>query len=392
MGSILLPLCINDPFTENASINYHEIIRRSFAAQCFLDIVVDAHNLPVQANADELRMKRKRGLGFLGLADALIMLGIDYNSVEAIKTASDIQTSITLGSLLANMWLSLMYKPCPALETTDNIERYMRSPYWAERVYPKLKNFVPYNRFCNETIAKEVARWEKFALETGLRYTHATSVAPTATIAMISNYMSSGVEPLFFIRGSRNIIVGDSKYKREFSCYDYSFMLYVGLEYEKQGKEIANIDELCVLCEAWLQEEKPIPATFCIMTNVTIDAHLDVLAAVSTLLDQSASKTINVKSDTSFEDFKNVYMRAYELGIKGVTTYRPNPAKITSVIVDPNVQRNTKYNFTLANGDEYAVSGDTLILLPGETLPVTASNIYDSIVEANTHVVRKGGK
>lgn len=395
LGSMLLHKFVRDPFGDNPSFDFYGLMHYSFQAQCFLDLIIEMNNLPVQANIDELMKKRKRGLGFTALSDAMIMQRMRYGSKESIEFTKKVQWAISAGSLLANFYLATILGPCPALSDESDIADWLSSPFYKEKILPLTHDKLIIEDFGAKASDKfeEIFSWiftmQKEVLSNGFRFTHGTAVAPTATISMINNNLSSGIEPVFSFKGYRNIIVGDSRIKDQVVYYDYAFLMYIFKRLEKLGEAPKSIEELITACNAFMDSGECLPDYFVTSTDVSIDEHLNVLAACSNILDQSCSKTINVPAEASFEDFKDVYHKAHKLGIKGVTTYRPNPQKITSVLVNAQVQKSTLYEFTLADGSVHRVSGDTMLKLPGEEKAHVASNVYDSIVDPAQNVVRK---
>ena len=135
LGSLFLNKFVKFPFEDRAEFDFMDLTRAAFQAQFFLDLVIDHNNLPIQANRDELKRKRKRGLGFSGLADAMIMLGYRYGDDKSVQFAHDVQACISIGSLMANVVLAHLKEPCPALDTKKDINRFVLSPYYGQRVY-----------------------------------------------------------------------------------------------------------------------------------------------------------------------------------------------------------------------------------------------------------------
>ena len=138
--------------------------------------------------------------------------------------------------------------------------------------------------------------------------------------------------------------------------YSYELLLY---------KHLTGIDEA--------------PESFSTTDNVSPKAHVDIQAATQYWCDSSISKTINVPTDTKFEDFKDIYMYAYDQGLKGCTTFRFNPEALQGVLVKQSDLETTSYIFTLADGTEVTANGDDQITYDGEVHQ--ANNLYDAIKE-----------
>lgn len=208
-----------------------------------------------------------------------------------------------------------------------------------------------------ERIWKYAPELKDKALKHGCRFTHHTSIAPTGTISLsLNNNASNGIEPTFSHKYTRNVIVEGKKSKQAVDVFSYEMLLY---------KEITG--------------ESEVPEFFSTSDNVSTYAHVDIQAAAQFWCDSSISKTINVPSNIPFEEFKDVYMYAYEKGLKGCTTFRFNPEAFQGVLVKEEDLKATEYIFTLADGTEIKAAGDDTIVYDGETH--TAANLYDALKE-----------
>ena len=194
----------------------------------------------------------------------------------------------------------------------------------------------------------------------GCRFTHATSIAPTGTIALsLANNASNGIEPSFMHHYKRNIIEEGKSTKNQVDVYSYELLMYRKLV--DPNVDVNNLPDYFVTADT-------IPPT----------AHIDMQAACQKWIDSSISKTINCPSNINFDDFKDLYMYAYEQGCKGVTTYRPSDS-VGSVLVNPEEQANKNYTFELDNGETITVPGNEDIEYNGETHK--ASLLYEAIKE-----------
>jgi len=195
------------------------------------------------------------------------------------------------------------------------------------------------------------------ALLYGSRYTHATSIAPTGTISLsINNNASNGIEPTFAHKYTRNVIVEGKKSKESVTVYSYEMLLY---------KHITGTDD--------------IPTWFSTTDNVTPESHVDIQASAQKWCDSSISKTINVPTDIPFDKFKDIYMYAYDKGLKGCTTFRFNPEAFQGVLVKDDDLKNTLYDFTLEDGSVVTLKGNDKIMYDNQEHQ--ASNLYDAIKE-----------
>ena len=224
---------------------------------------------------EEARNKRRIGLGVTGLADALILCGLRYGSPDAIAATEEWLGAIQRAAYLASTELAAEKGPFPLFDR----EKYL----------------------AGETVAALDADVREAISRHGIRNALLTSVAPTGTISLLADNVSSGLEPVFSFRYTRNILMPDGT-RREEEVADYAYRLFRHLR----------------------GEDAPLPDYFVDAQTLSPDDHIVMQAAVQRHIDSSISKTINVPADIAFDSFKNVYARAYALGCKGCTTYRPN--------------------------------------------------------------------
>jgi len=204
-------------------------------------------------------------------------------------------------------------------------------------------------------------------IEKGCRFTHHSSIAPTGTISLsLANNASNGIEPSFAHHYSRNIIREGRKTKEKVDVFSYELLAY---------RELINPDAM-----PFSQEEKSkLPDYFISADEVTPKQHVDIQAAAQRWVDSSISKTANVPTDFPYEDFKNIYLYAYEQGLKGCTTFRFNPEAFQGVLVKEEDLANTTYKFTLEDGTVVEAKGNEEIEYDGEMH--TAANLFDALKE-----------
>jgi ribonucleoside-diphosphate reductase alpha chain len=203
--------------------------------------------------------------------------------------------------------------------------------------------------------------------ETGVRFTHHTSIAPTGTISLsLANNASNGIEPSFAHKYSRNVIREGRKTKEKVDVFSFELLAY---------RTFVNPDA----DPASEGADTALPEYFVGSDDISPIQHVDVQAAAQKWIDSSISKTANVPSDFPFEDFKDIYMYAYEKGLKGCTTFRFNPAAFQGVLVKEKDLENTVYRFDLDNGEVVEVKGNEEIEYDGEVH--TAANLYDALKE-----------
>ncbi len=279
LGSLNLTQFISAPFTKQAKVKYSELESVTRKAVRFLDNVIDISKFPLESQRKEAFSKRRMGIGITGLADALIFLGIRYGSPESTKIASDIMRTITHAAYETSVSLGSEKGVFPAFDTTG----YSSG------------NFIG-------TLPKEL---QKTIKAKGLRNSHLTSIAPTGTISLLAGNISSGLEPVFAFSYKRKVRNGHESDSAVHEVNDYAFMKYMEFIKAKQHPE-------------------KLPDYIVTSDETTPHEHIEIQAALQEFVDSSISKTINIPADFPFEEFKNIYMTAYEKGLKGCTTFRPS--------------------------------------------------------------------
>jgi len=223
-----------------------------------------------------------------------------------------------------------------------------------------------YSRYMQKIAALRpdlVAELEKV----GPRFTHHSSIAPTGTISLsLANNASNGIEPSFAHHYFRNVIREGKKSKERVDVYSYELLAYRALINPKAMPNSTEPDER-------------LPDYFVTADAVTPEQHVDIQAAAQKWVDSSISKTANVPTDFPYEAFKNIYLYAYEKGLKGCTTFRFNPEAFQGVLVKEEDLKNTQYVFTLEDGSEVTLRGDESIEYDGEIH--SAANLFDALKE-----------
>ncbi|MFM8759196.1 MAG: ribonucleoside-diphosphate reductase, adenosylcobalamin-dependent, partial [Methylophilaceae bacterium] len=211
-----------------------------------------------------------------------------------------------------------------------------------------------------EALRKEIVKH-------GVRFTHHSSIAPTGTISLsLANNASNGIEPSFAHHYSRNVIREGKKSKEKVDVFSYELLAY---------RELVNNKAMPFSDK----EDEKLPDYFVDSSTIQAKAHVDIQAAAQKWIDSSISKTINVPTEYAFEDFKDIYLYAYEKGLKGCTTFRFNPEAFQGVLVTEKDLENTTYKFTLEDGSMIEVKGNEEIEYDGEIH--TAANLYDALKE-----------
>ncbi|WP_340115915.1 adenosylcobalamin-dependent ribonucleoside-diphosphate reductase [Pelagibius sp. 7325] len=275
LGSVNLMALVKQPFEEGADVDVEALAELVPTAVRMLDNAIDVSRFPLEAQHQEAHAKRRIGLGITGLADALIACGLRYGSAEAVKATERWLAAFRRHAYLASVELAKEKGPFPL---------YDRDAYLA-----------------GETIRELDADVQEAIRAHGIRNALVTSVAPTGTISLLADNISSGLEPVFSFTYKRRILQANGS-RREEQVSDYAYRLFRRLK----------------------GEDAALPPAFVNAQTLEPAAHVVMQAAVQRYIDSSVSKTINLPADISFEAFKDVYQQAYDLGCKGCTTYRPN--------------------------------------------------------------------
>lgn len=369
LGSINLASMVQNPFSFNASFDYEILKKVVKVFSRMLDNVVEINGLPLPEQRVEINRKRRHGMGYLGLGSAMTMMGIKYGSKESVEFTDRVTKILTMESWRAGLELAKEKGCAPILKEIFTITHEMveKQPKLLEEGYKigdKLPGRVLHARFSNymKKIADEdnnlVEELEKY----GSRFTHATSIAPTGTMAAgEGNNASNGIEPSFAHGYIRNMIVPGKKTKESLIMMSYEMLAY------KTWVD-NNVDPLNP--PKWFDNTT---------SEVSPKSHIDVQAAAQYWVDSSISKTTNVPVDYPFEDFKDIYFYGIEKGLKGCTTFRFNPKVHQGVLVKQDNLENTTYTFELEDGTKITAKGNDIIIYDGERH--TAANLFDALKE-----------
>ena len=289
LGSINLSKMIDAPFSENSKLNATRLKDTVSVAVRMMDNVIDVSKFPLASQEKEAHAKRRIGLGVTGLADALLMTGVRYGSDEAVAKTDEWLHLISREAYLASTELAQEKGSFPLLD----VNQFLQSG----------------NMVQMDDDVKEVIR------SRGIRNALLTSIAPTGTISLYAGNVSSGIEPVFAYSYHRKVLQKDGT-KREEEVIDYA----VNLWKEKFGN-------------------KEFPDYFVNAQTLSPTDHVKMQAAAQKWIDSSISKTINCPEDISFEEFKEVYMAAWDQGCKGCTTYRPNAVTGSVLSVDTSEKK-----------------------------------------------------
>ncbi len=372
LGSVNLTRFVRHPFTEFAEFDWTEYREVVKLFTRMLDNVVEVNGLPLERQREEILRKRRHGMGFLGLGSTLTLLGMKYGSPESVKFTEDVSREMAIAGWESALELAREKGPAPIMSEEFAVTREMlRKRPEMERDGWKVGAKIPgrllharYSRYMQRvaTVAPQLVR---DLAEVGARFTHHTSIAPTGTISLsLANNASNGIEPSFAHHYFRNVIREGKKTKEKIDVYSFELLAY---------RELANPRAQ----PAAASEGERLPDYFIASDDVTPEQHVDIQAAAQKWVDSSISKTANVPTDFPYERFKDIYLYAYEQGLKGCTTFRFNPAAFQGVLVKEQDLKNTVYRFTLEDGTVVEARGDEEIEYDGETH--TAANLFDAM-------------
>ncbi|MDH5445961.1 MAG: adenosylcobalamin-dependent ribonucleoside-diphosphate reductase [Gammaproteobacteria bacterium] len=284
LGSINLTRFVSEPYNALAKLDFEGIIETAAIATRLMDNVVDVSHFPMSAQQQQAQATRRLGLGITGLADTLLMLGLQYGSETARHLAAEVMQCICHTAYRTSIKLAKEKGSFPLL----NKEKFLATPF--------IKNMP-------EDIQQGIRDY-------GIRNSHLTAIAPTGTISLLANNISSGIEPVFESSFQRRVLINETEYAT-YNISDYACHLWQ----EKFGQD-------------------SLPGQFITAQQLPPVEHLKMQAAIQPYIDNAISKTINIPCDYDFTAYQDVYQQAYELGLKGCTTFRPNPVTGSILSVD----------------------------------------------------------
>ncbi|OHC66562.1 MAG: ribonucleoside-diphosphate reductase, adenosylcobalamin-dependent, partial [Rhodocyclales bacterium GWA2_65_20] len=295
LGSINLTRFVKNAFSAQADFDYPAFGRDIDVSVRMLDNVLDVTHWPLEQQQDEASAKRRIGLGFTGLGDALIMLCLKYDTAEARAMATKISEYMRDRAYLASVELARERGSFPLF----NADLYLSGGNFASRLPTEVK--------------EQIRRY-------GLRNSHLLSIAPTGTISLaFADNASNGIEPPFSWVYTRKKRMADGTHK-EYAVEDYAWRLYKHL-----GGDTTEL-----------------PNYFVTALEISAHAHKDMVAAVAPCIDTAISKTVNVPEDYPYAEFENLYLDAWKAGLKGLATYRPNAVLGSVLSVESSASNNAQ--------------------------------------------------
>ncbi len=371
LGSVNLTKFVRNPFTDQATFDWDEYRKVVAIFTRMLDNVVEINGLPLEQQRAEIARKRRHGMGYLGLGSTLTMLKMKYGEDASIAFTEEVTKVMAETGWQIGVELAQEKGAAPLMEeefvvTGDMLSKRPEMVKDGIKLGDKVKGKVLmglYSRYMQqfpESLRKQIAK-------DGVRFSHHSSIAPTGTISLsLANNASNGIEPSFAHHYARNVIREGKKSKEKVDVFSYELLAY---------RELVN-NKAMPFSDA---EDEKLPDYFLDSSTIQAKAHVDIQAAAQKWIDSSISKTINVPTDYDFEDFKNIYLYAYDKGLKGCTTFRFNPEAFQGVLVTEKDLENTTYKFTLEDGSVVEVKGNEEIEYDGEMH--SAANLYDALKE-----------
>jgi ribonucleoside-diphosphate reductase alpha chain len=374
LGSVNLTKFVVDPFTDNARFDWETYRKVVKVFTRMLDNVVEINGLPLAPQRDEITRKRRHGMGFLGLGSSITMLCMKYGSKKSVAFSQNVSREMAVAGWEAALELSREKGPAPIMNEEFAVTPAMlrKRPEMVKdgwRVGARVPGRVLHARYSRymQRIAEAAPELVDELAEVGARFTHHTSIAPTGTISLsLANNASNGIEPSFAHHYFRNVIREGKKSKEKIDVFSFELLAYRELVNSRAMPDSQNPAE-------------KLPDYFVSADDIGPKEHVDIQAAAQMWVDSSISKTANVPTDYKYEDFKDIYMYAYDQGLKGCTTFRFNPEAFQGVLVKGDDLKNTTYVFTLEDGSEVEARGDQEVEYDGEMH--TAANLFDALKE-----------
>ena len=288
LGSINLTLFVTDAFRPKASFDFAAFARVIHPAVRMLDNVLDVTVWPLAQQQAEARAKRRIGLGFTGLGDTLIMLGLKYDTGEARRMGARIAEFMRDESYAASAALAQEKGAFPLFDA----KQFLAPPRFASRLPAALQ--------------KKIAAH-------GMRNSHLLSIAPTGTISLaFADNASNGIEPPYAWTYQRKKRMPDDTH-RTYDVEDHAWRLY-----RHRGGDVEKL-----------------PAHFVTALEISALDHMHMVAAVAPFVDSAISKTVNVPENYPYPEFEDLYFQAWKSGLKGIATYRPNSVLGSVLSVSP---------------------------------------------------------
>lgn len=322
LGSLILPNFVENPFMHNAQIDTMKLASAVACAVRMLDNIIDVNKFPDKIYENYQKRFRTIGLGVTGISDMLAMLNLKYSSQEARDFVDEFMSNIARHAYNASVSLAIEKGQFPGFEQdlteSGYLNKHHSEPAWRDTITSIHQH--------------------------GLRNARIMSIAPCGTMSLtFGNNCSSGIEPIFALEYDRKIKMGgqSEEHAQIVKVRDYAYDLWL------QVKD----DPRCIVTED----------VFETALDLDVNAHIDMLAVIAKHVDMSVSKTINIPTEYSFDDTKDVYIKCWQLGIKGCTIFRPNAIRQGILITNNNAQPTPTVDATnLKRGDVIAADDNVI--------------------------------
>jgi len=377
LGSVNLTRFVVDAFTDEARFDWVSFRKVVKVFTRMLDNVVEINGLPLPQQRNEIQRKRRHGMGFLGLGSTITMLRMKYGEAKAVQFTEEVARELALAGWEEGLELAQEKGPAPIMSEQFEVTEEMLAKrpemradgYQAGDKVPGRILHARYSRYM-QRVAAEAPELVEALADVGARFTHHSSIAPTGTISLsLANNASNGIEPSFAHHYFRNVIRQGRKTKEKVDVFSFELLAY---------RELVDKEALPTGVED-TEAGSNLPDYFITAEDVSPTEHVDIQAAAQKWIDSSISKTANVPTDYAYEDFKGIYLYAYQQGLKGCTTFRFNPEAFQGVLVKEKDLKNTVYTFTLEDGSTVEFKGDEELEYDGEVH--TAANLFDALKE-----------
>ena len=295
LGSLNLTAFVTEPFSQAANFDFERFELVIKEAVRMLDNVLSVSAWPLPQQQQEAENKRRIGLGFTGLGDALIELGLRYDSQHGRDYAARISRCMRDSAYRASIALAQEKGSFPLFDA----DAYLNSQF-CQRLPEDIRTAIRQH---------------------GIRNSHLLSIAPTGTISLaFADNTSNGIEPAFSWRYTRTKRMADGS-SQNYPVEDHAYRLWQALQGSHETSEL--------------------PATFVSALDISATDHMHMQAAIQPYIDAAISKTVNVPEDYPFTQFVDLYSQAWQAGLKGITTYRPNSILGSVLSVDASNEKST---------------------------------------------------
>jgi len=325
LGSVNLTKFVKNPFTAEAEFDWAKYREVVAIFTRMLDNVVEINGLPLEKQREEIARKRRHGMGYLGLGSTMTMMQQKYGDEASLKFTEEVTRVMAEIGWETGVQLADEKGPAPIMNekftvTADMLAKRPEMAADGIKVGNKVTGKILLGKYSRYMQQFPVGLRDQIA-DKGVRFTHHSSIAPTGTISLsLANNASNGIEPSFAHHYARNVIREGKKSKEKVDVFSFELLAY---------RELVNARAM----PFGESEEEKLPDYFMDSSTINAKAHVDIQAAAQKWIDSSISKTINVPTDYDFEDFKSIYLYAYDKGLKGCTTFRFNPEAFQGVLV-----------------------------------------------------------